>query len=348
MRAVAGLFACALVAAGPCRAQTAGDAARCEALLGRLKPYLSPEPVLAKAGPDSCLFKGTRVQLGPYAFAVGAVTVDGVAAGEAAAAGGPAAHGPLLHRTLALQDVVQLTRTADAEGSWVPPEHQVPLKVVLDTTEDRGAHTLTVNQLSIEGDGVGRMSLDAVFEKVDAGELLAAAPSETEAAGPGVAAVPAPGPAPVAAMSEPVAQPSATVAAQPSAAAMPDLSGAGLRSLHLRVDSKQFASTFLWPALFSAWRGDDPAHALPALRLHASDMTQDCLHLTHAAPGTADALLAFIRELPQPAHVLDLSVTVAGDPVTADDVDGATGSMMGMAELLSSLHVQATYAGDAH
>ena len=151
-----------------------------------------------------------------------------------------------------------------------------------------------------------------------------------------------------AAPAAPAVQPSATVAAQPSPAAMPDLSGAGLRSLHLRVDSKQFASTFLLPALFSAWRGEDPAHALPALRLQASDMTQDCLHLTHAAPGTADALLAFIRELPQPAHVLDVSVTVKGDPVTADDVDGATGSMMGMAELLSSLHVQATYGGDAH
>ena len=356
MRAVAGLFACALLAAGACRAQTAGDDARCEAVLGRLKPYLSPEPepALATAGPDSCAFKGAQVRLGPYAFAVGTMTVHGV--GEAPA--GTAAHGPLLHRVVELQDVVQLTRTADAEGAWVPPAHQAPLKVVLDTTEDRVAHTLTVNQLSIEGDEVGRVSLDAVFEKVGMGEVLAGvpgdAPATAPAAGTGVAAVPAAAAAAVtpqgAASATPAVQPSTAVAAAPSpaVAAVPDLSGAGLRSLHLRVDSKQFAATFLLPGLLSAWRSDDPAHAVPALRLQASDMTRDCLHMTHTAPGTADALLAFIRDLPQPAHVLDVSVTVKGDPVTADDVDGATGSMMGMAELLTSLHVQATYAGDAH
>lgn len=129
---------------------------------------------------------------------------------------------------------------------------------------------------------------------------------------------------------------------------LPDLSEAGLRSVHLRSDSKRFALKFLLGALVGSWHEGDPEAEMAQTRVQMADMAQDFMHVAHTAPGSIDAVLGFIREFPKPMHVLDVSITASGGPVTADDADQAASSHMGLAEVLTRLQVKATYDGAAH
>ena len=300
MRIGAAVLLVTTLLAGPVQAETAADVARCNELLLPLLPLLSKRttPVLAEAGPDRCTFRGARAEFGQrFGFAIGTLVLKGppLAAAEAS--------GPLLQRRVELHDVTSAVDSGNPDVDWMLGQQQVPVDVVFDVSEDHTAHTLTVNEVSVQGDDVGRVSLDATLERVGADD---------------------------------------------PATGIPDLSEAGVRSVHLRADSKRFFVKYVLPALIGTWHGDDPAADMAHTKLDATNSARGMLQLAHSAPGSIEAVLAFLADLPKPRHVLDMSVVAAASPVTADDADDASTSMMGFATLLSNLRVTATYDRDAH
>lgn len=125
--------------------------------------------------------------------------------------------------------------------------------------------------------------------------------------------------------------------------ALPAITGAGLRSLRLSLDSRTFLTAFVLNAFVSWLPPDNPGAAVDAAREAATRWVRDLVPQAGLAPAAAEAIAGLVRDFPRPRHPFLISIE-ATRPIASADLEGAT-TPEGLAALFALLRVEARYEG---
>lgn len=145
----------------------ASPAGRCRALLDDLKPILpggsGVEAAKVEAvGDDGCRFTGVRLLLLPsQSWEVETVVVSHLQTDPRRPRQPPAA------MRLEAHGVRFVPRAASAAMRWMFEQQQVPFDVALDYALDQGTKRLTLRELSMTGEVVGRVALSGEVDDFD-------------------------------------------------------------------------------------------------------------------------------------------------------------------------------------
>jgi hypothetical protein len=337
-RALLGLVATAIAAAGPPPAPTHGPAHRAArpdpAKPGSAAPAQAVHPAQPDpTGPEAAMARDPALRrcrdllgpLSPSESPPGPVSVEAAGPDECrfhnirVGLGGFVGYrmdallvrgipferpqGPLapVHARVEARGITLAIRDQPAKLAWMSRQQQVPFDLVLDATYDPATTTLTLNEFSMDGALLGHVGLRAGLENV---HLL-----------------------------------TTRADALPAMQAPP-----GLRSLHLELDSRTFLSSYVLPLIMNLLPDEDPDAAFQTGRAKGIAAINALLPASGASTDTTVAVAQLLSDFPHPKHpaVLDIE---ANTPITPDAVLAAVDDPGRLPALLQALTVTATYAG---
>ena len=282
------------------RAQGVPSAAQCREFLSAV-PFMTLEPSatrVAGTAPDTCRYDGVLASTGTRTgYRADTLTVAGIGFNPNAALGPP-----MTLRAKAT-GVGATVHTGNANVDWMLAEQRgAGFAVVLDLTFDPTSKVMTLRELSLDGERIGRVAIDGEVADV-----------------------------------------------QPISIFGPDkINRIAIRRLHLRIDSRSFAASYVLPPFIAT---------LPASTSVAATQAEVDRRVTRASAGintllraigapavTVAAVDGMIADFPHQRHPFEVSAS-ATNPVTLGEIGAASESIGALAVLASRVVVEATYAG---